>query len=405
MQELVDRLATQLQRSITVTDPELRMRAISSHYSDEDQARIRAILARAAVPEVYRYMHSFGLRGWTAPGRIPAEPSLGFKERLIIPVRRGSNLLALLMIIDESGEGLADDHMHSTLETARSLASVLDPGRHDDQERRASRAALLVDLLSDDENVRLAAVATAPQVMNGPIPGVLVMTMLIDSEDASTDDVASTIDAGLATAESRIGMGLLHSYDGRAATVALISEPSITDTQVSSMGRTVLGSVAALLGPDASCVLGLPADSAPPAEMARRRHQSSLAARAAWLLPRFPPVTAFADLGAFAALLQIPFERLHDLVPTGLHRLVDHDTHGILIPTLACYLSKAGSIPETANQMSLHRTSLYYRLNQIEDKLEMKLRDGEARQRIHLGLQTMELVDAYRTRGSAPTAS
>src|SRR5688500_4941089 len=98
LQELADQLAGRLQRSVTVVDPEIRILCASAHFGDEDDARVRAILQRAAVPEVYRHIHSHGVRQWVTAGHVPAAPDLGFKRRLVIPIRQGANLMALMMI-------------------------------------------------------------------------------------------------------------------------------------------------------------------------------------------------------------------------------------------------------------------------------------------------------------------
>lgn len=71
-----------------------------------------------------------------------------------------------------------------------------------------------------------------------------------------------------------------------------------------------------------------------------------------------------------------------------------NEAHGDdrLRDTLRCYLEHAGSIPKTAEALRLHRTSLYYRLRQIQEITGLDLDDGGHRLTLHLGLRIEELL-------------
>ncbi|MEV0504191.1 helix-turn-helix domain-containing protein, partial [Streptomyces spectabilis] len=118
-----------------------------------------------------------------------------------------------------------------------------------------------------------------------------------------------------------------------------------------------------------------------------------VAARAARRLPSLKGVGDWDLLGEFAVLLQLPEHALNDsLVPKPLRTL--NDAHGgeRLRDTLRCFLEHAGSIPRTADALRLHRTSLYYRLRQIQEITGLDLDDGAHRLTLHLGLRIEELL-------------
>ncbi|MFD0853362.1 helix-turn-helix domain-containing protein, partial [Actinomadura adrarensis] len=62
--------------------------------------------------------------------------------------------------------------------------------------------------------------------------------------------------------------------------------------------------------------------------------------------------------------------------------------------TLAAFLDHAGSSPATAAALHIHRTSLYYRLRQIEEITGLDLGNGEDRLTLHLGLRLLSLLPA-----------
>ncbi|MFC3578012.1 helix-turn-helix domain-containing protein [Streptomyces yaanensis] len=59
---------------------------------------------------------------------------------------------------------------------------------------------------------------------------------------------------------------------------------------------------------------------------------------------------------------------------------------------MRCFLESAGSIPRTAEVLQIHRTSLYYRLRQIQEITGLDLDNGADRLILHLGLRIHELL-------------
>ena len=61
IQEQVDTLARTLQRSVAIDDVGINLVAVSKHFDDADDARVRAILARTLEEDSCRYLFSFGI--------------------------------------------------------------------------------------------------------------------------------------------------------------------------------------------------------------------------------------------------------------------------------------------------------------------------------------------------------
>lgn len=95
-------------------------------------------------------------------------------------------------------------------------------------------------------------------------------------------------------------------------------------------------------------------------------------------------------------LTHLPQSDLHP----GLERLLADDQHLLLLETLETYLDLAGSAVATSRTLRLHRTSLYYRLQRVEELAETDLRDGGERLSLHLSLKLARLSGRYRPRVS-----
>lgn len=88
IQEQVDTLARTLQRSVAIDDVGINLVAVSKHFDDADDARVRAILARTLEEDSCRYLFSFGIVATRDKiVRIPECRELGFKERSCYPIR------------------------------------------------------------------------------------------------------------------------------------------------------------------------------------------------------------------------------------------------------------------------------------------------------------------------------
>ncbi|MBQ1011841.1 helix-turn-helix domain-containing protein, partial [Micromonospora sp. M51] len=81
----------------------------------------------------------------------------------------------------------------------------------------------------------------------------------------------------------------------------------------------------------------------------------------------------------------------------GLERLLRDDAHQVLLETLEAYLDLAGNAHATAEKLRLHRTTLYYRLQRVEQLAGTDLKDGNERLCLHLAMKLGRLTGHYRT--------
>lgn len=132
--------------------------------------------------------------------------------------------------------------------------------------------------------------------------------------------------------------------------------------------------------------------------------QAKQAARVAATTGRADPVARWQDLGVYRTLAQLPTdaEAVASLDPR-LATLLDQ-ADGPVITTLETYLDLAGDAKASAERLSLHRGTLYYRLQKAERIAGVDLRSGCDRLALHLGLKLARLIGLYPKQVPGTTA-
>lgn len=109
----------------------------------------------------------------------------------------------------------------------------------------------------------------------------------------------------------------------------------------------------------------------------------------------------FGELGTYQLLLRLAQgPHLAQFVESELRGLLDHDAHARtrLLPTLRAYLEHAGRKSDTIRALGIQRRTLYVRLAKLEELLGRDLGTQDARTRLTLAIQGLDLLDDMRTR-------
>jgi len=375
VQQLLDRLADDLGRSVVINDPAVVMLYSSRHFGDEDPVRVEAMLNRVAGSAAIAHVLAQDVARWTRPGRIPAKPEIGMRARLCVPLRWRGDLLGLLMVIDADDDLSADDRALVDA-AAKEVAALLVGERTTADAALAADDALVGDLLGLDPAARDRALATlatrSPDLR--PSRSLQVVALRADTADREHAEVALRHAVHLAR---RTGLA---TVSGPTAAVVRFGAPHAEDL-VAAANELAAGRF--------TCVAGVGPRVAGLEEAWRSHRHAELATRAVPHLAPGPVVEA-ATLGAYDLLLRIP-----DLDPTALPApvatLLAADPRGVLVRTLEAYLRHAGSAPAAADELHVHRTTLHYRLDRIRAVTGCDPDDGETRLLLHLGLGVARL--------------
>ena len=126
---------------------------------------------------------------------------------------------------------------------------------------------------------------------------------------------------------------------------------------------------------------------------ARRSYrQARDAVTVAQRVARFGRVAAWDELGVYRTLVRFPDDLGDEALHPGLVLLLRDGAHEQLVETLEAYLDRAGDVKATAEALNLHRATLYYRLQRIEEITGARLKVGEDRLALHLGLRLSRLT-------------
>ena len=105
--------------------------------------------------------------------------------------------------------------------------------------------------------------------------------------------------------------------------------------------------------------------------------------------------TAFDDLGIYRLLFHLHgTPELTRLYEETLGKIVEHDDQhgGDLVPTLKAFFASHGNLSRTAEVLYLHRNTVSYRLQRVEELTQLHLDDEEDRFRLQLALKLRDIV-------------
>jgi sugar diacid utilization regulator len=151
------------------------------------------------------------------------------------------------------------------------------------------------------------------------------------------------------------------------------------------------------LGAGAVCRLGAGGSCIEPADFARSGREAQLALRLQEVTHSPGQVTVFDELGVYRLLSEVPDAGAVERFVRGwLGPLLDYDTAkgAQLVKTLSEYLEYGGNYDATASQMSLHRSTLRYRLKRIRAISGHDLSDPDTRFNLQLATRAWATVQA-----------
>jgi sugar diacid utilization regulator len=391
LQTVVDDLADELGRSVVINDPVNRVLCTSRHFGDEDAVRIRAILQRDAGPEASRYLFELGVTRWPRAGIVPARPDLGMTARLCVPLRDRAELLGLLLVID-ADHTLTPQEIARIEEVSKSAAAVLERRRATADSARVERDRELLRLLNGETGERrqsLRAGIAAGWMVDAPHAVVTVVEARQPAVSRTEVDVAlRAVLESTARRQPRRLLTVVH--DGHGVLVEAASRIDVSE--VTGRAERMVVGLGQLLGGDGGAAAGVGGVVPGLEEAWRSNAQAMTAARGSHLVPGLGRVVSWDSLGAYAFLLQLPDGAFGPtLQPESVARLLRHEKAPRLVETLRTYLDAGGSVPRTAETLHLHRTSLYYRLEQIREITGLDIDDGRNRLLLHLSLLLADL--------------
>lgn len=412
VQAAVDRLAVRVGRPAVLEDRHFRLVAYSSHDESVDDVREASILQRHAPAEVSRWLNALGIGQARRPVRVPGNPELHMLPRICVPIRHKDLLLGYLFFVDPD-ESMTSSDLEWCVQEGAELGAQL----HQDSVAGlvpSARVAESVRMLLMDSP--MAAVAARDLEEDGLVAtdGVVVAVLQAIADDHGTEPGIQD-----RLAEALVGSPLLYRRDGARylarhdhcvlVTVAPDDQDARLQAQLGSL-RAVASAELAVADPGAALVVGVGGHRAALVDAVHSYHEARMAAMAAAALPGVGDTVHWSRLGVYqvaATLAQAggPGRDRGESPPVphdGLRRLLDLPEALPLLETLETYLDAAGNAQLTAELLHLHRTSLYYRLQRVEQLAATDLKNGMERLALHLSLKVARMTGQYAPRRTSP---
>jgi PucR C-terminal helix-turn-helix domain/GGDEF-like domain len=403
LQHLVDSLAAELSRPAIVEDRRQRLIVYSRHSGPIDAVRHASILQRCVSAEVLAWLRRFELATARHPVRTPANRSLDMLPRVCVPIRHHDLLLGYLWFIDEE-ESMTSEQVALAETAAQGFAlalyrEVLAGELASSRETEAIRNLLLSE--SDGQ-----AYAVRTLVDGGHFDPSLEIVVLVArpvlTPDAKPDDeVRLALEHALVDVRhqlpARHALHLVSYNQGLLlfGTEGKVSEP--TGKRWVSRLDHALQTALSGLEQASSFVIGVGQPRAGLEDARDSYLEASQAARIAAFMPDVGRVARWSQLGIYRMLAQLSSQNLGELsLHPGLERLLTDPEAVPLLRTLETYLDLAGNALATSERLQLHRTSLYYRIQRLEQLAGTNLKDGNERLNLHLGLKLARLTGRYR---------
>ncbi len=384
VQDLADRLGTPL----VVLDLDLNVAAYSIHDTHARRVRLARLLAGSTTPVTDSLVKAHGLRTAAHPVRIPADADDA--ALVVMPLRHEKQLLGYLYYVDDrhSPKRSAAKEV-SGLESAGPeigtlLALKLSEERHGVERSRS----LLSTLLGDSAVERRHAADTL--LREGLIEDVDQYSVLVfwASGRLPRSVTRRAVDAILEFTARATTVKIVGAVLGNEG-VVLFPRPVNRTRLKRALSPAELEQVTAGVG-------GLKRSLA---DAVDSYHEGKIACRASILdTNRYGRQVFWEELGIDRLLLQLPLDRLtpNDF-PAGVQRLLAAPNGRELAATLECYLDNGGEIQRTARRLSIHRSTLYYRLDRISKVVECDISDGAIRLDLHAGMRVARLAALWPT--------
>jgi len=373
LQRLVDDLAVRIGRPVLLEDHGQRVIAYSEQTGPVDDLRRDSILRRHTTPEVRRWFRTTGIFDARGPRRIPAVPDQGTLARVCVPARHDDRLLGFVWLID-ADPPMSDEDVAIAAKTAPAFALALfRDSLADGLTFRREQEAVSRVLLGDRESARAGAQIL---VEAGGFPQAEPVTALVVRPVAEPD--RDTLEQGLLAVRFKLAarhpLHLVRYDHGVLLCAGRPPDPARVHATVT-----------------VPVVVGVGRARATLSDAAESYREALHAAEVAARVPGYGPSAAWATLGVYRMLSTIPPGELHP----GLERLLADPGNRSLLETLETYLDLAGSAVATAKALRLHRTSLYYRLQRVEELAGTDLKSGDERLTLHLSLKLARLSGRF----------
>ncbi|MEU6764934.1 helix-turn-helix domain-containing protein [Streptomyces sp. NPDC046853] len=399
LQQLVDAFGARLGRSIAIDDTRIKLLAYNAHTNDVDAARIESIMHRGVSTAVVAHVSEQGAAQAADIFTVPPRPEIGMTaERIGMPVRYDGALLGYAWLL--GSDGPVTERAADLLREAAAQAALVLHREHLTAEVARSHARELVrDLVTPDEALRKEATAALVEeghAVAGPV-AVLVAVVAQEEGEPLAEDRRLALELAVDHTRRRLppsrALALTRPDHALLLTIWPGARTQTIERNTAELAGVLREKLAAELGRarDTPCWVGVGRAHPRLSEAHASYREARRAAEVACITGSLGQVVAHARLGVYALLGKLTPEELAEGIHPGLRALLSDSGHHGLVESLRVYLDHAGDAQRAATALHVHRSTLYKRLQRIEQLTGLSLDAGDDRLAAHLGLKMAQL--------------
>lgn len=385
-QDLVDEVSRLLERPATLEDRDFNLVAFCSHEAQVDEVRLQSIMRRHSTREVRDWFEQFGIATSDDPVRTPASSDLEVLSRLCLPVRWQGVTYGYLWLLDEDASIDPERVPAAAAMVERAATLMAQQARS-----REELAYTVEDLLSTDPE---AAGRAAESIHELGIVG--------------RDVPVAAVELRLASAAPGPSMPMNMWRLPRSVLAAGGAEHQTLLVPVGTGGLDVARDIARRawdlyaerLAPALrpSLVVGIGGLRPDLAHARDSWLEARLAAQVSATVESLRPIAVWPELGVYRLLACGPERALASAVLDPAVRRLLHQDDPDLTRTALAFLDAGGNVQETAAALQVHRQTVYYRVQKIEQVTGLLLSRGDQRLVLHLGLTMAPFVSDHDER-------
>lgn len=381
MKQLAETLADLIHQSISIETarfealasvniaPVDEARRYTQQYGRTDPRLVRA-LEDDVLPEIRRTLR---------PVFIPAMPHVGLEmERILAPVVVHGEIYGYMWIIADERPLTDLDYM--AIESGATIAALIMLYQESLQNAEASlKGSLLTRLIQSEANN--AVVLTDQALRYGVDLRLPFRLMLIDYTKATTKQLLELYRRinSIVVSESR--SAIVGQFAGQVVVLAQCANGA---AEVNTLADRIRGE-------GGTTRIGISAAHTGASRVALAHTQCGEVLDIAQKLDMYAQTVHFDDLGYLHALYQAGPRSLEDNAYTPALCMLLDEQQADLFNTLEAYLDLGGNGVSTAEALHIHRSTLNYRLQRIEEICSAKLSDPATRMNLQVALKLMRL--------------
>ncbi|MFC5931298.1 PucR family transcriptional regulator [Cryobacterium melibiosiphilum] len=380
-------IAAHLGRALSLEDLDGGLLAYSAHQATADRVRTNFLLSKLVPPDVSTWQLSHGIATAVKPVPVPANAGLGMLGRVCVPLlARGFRVgyLWVLQLDDELEPGAILAELRVVRPEMDSLAEMLlNRTSADSDGRRVRETQFLAACFGDRDAV--VAVGGWPGV-HGRGPWRLA-TLLERGDTATRNPAESSLLQRLSALHATLGINAVLFSAGTETHAVLLLQDAIDGVDESEILRRFGLEVSRRGGQAASpALLGLSEPFSDLRRLPGAYAEARSAVQAGWVDAQLGALVSFRGIGVYQ-FLAVDGRDVSPGESTLYSELRELDRNGELLPVLELLYDKDGSVADVAEQLHLHRTSIYNRLGRIRSLIGVDPLGGQARLELHLALK------------------